>query len=543
MRPRRAGTRTRAGASRAGALPRQQAPYSPSRPRLTAATRLSPSLSLTTRRRSEFLNAWLYLSSWTGAASLDQYARVLMAPQLAGAPPPGAGAFADGAGATAAAAAAAGGAAAPRPVQRVMNALAVDVAGILCVVARSDEARRAFREQVLGIEGVLVACLGHASLRPRAQAVRLLNALYDGVDWQLVEPLVPVIAYVGDEFCVDVFTTDDINELYGGGNGESDGDGAEGGGDSGAAPVFRVLVSAPPFGYVGAGGAAPQIGLPDASELDGEGEQQQGEAARPGAPEAVLTMHVPSVEREDAWVHAQPAESADAAPGNGAGAGAGSAGSPPSPGDIAPAAGSGNLRIDVGGGGAAPAPPSAPPRAPPHLVRVNGTRIRLRLSPFARCGFVDWRVVVVLRDGSTRPVTAEPTFAPPPRAAAAGAAASSHAADAAGAGAGAPLHFSLVLSPTSASASTSSAGALGEAAGGAAGGSGGASSPSSSAIFPAGSPIVSPRTASRRSGSIGSMSPSAQAAAERSGSASVGGNGAGGGAGFAAQQLQHLQVG
>ena len=465
-----------------------------------------------------------------------------MAPQLAGAPPPGAGAFADGAGA-AAAAAAAGGAAAPRPVQRVMNALAVDVAGILCVVARSDEARRAFREQVLGIEGVLVACLGHASLRPRAQAVRLLNALYDGVDWQLVEPLVPVIAYVGDDFCVDVFTTDDINELYGGGNGDGDGNGAEGGGDSGAAPVFRVLVSAPPFGYVGAGGAAPQIGLPDASELDGEGEQHQGEAARPGAPEAVLTMHVPSVEREDAWVHAQPAEAADAAPGNGAGAGAGSAGSPPSPGDSALAAGSGNLRIDVDGGGAAPAPPSAPPRVPPHLVRVNGTRIRLRLSPFARCGFVDWRVVVVLRDGSTRPVTAEPTFAPPPRAAAAGAAASSHAADAAGAGAGAPLHFSLVLSPTSASASTSSAGALGEAAGGAAGGSGGASSPSSSAIFPTGSPIASPRTASRRSGSIGSMSPSAQAAAERSGSASVGGNGAGGGAGVAAQPLQHLQVG
>ena len=471
-----------------------------------------------------------------------------MAPQLAGAPPPGVGAFADGAGAAAAtaAAAAAAGATAPRPVQRVMNALAVDVAGILCVVARSDEARRAFREQVLGIEGVLVACLGHASLRPRAQAVRLLNALYDGVDWQLVEPIVPVIAYVGDEFCVDVFTTDDIDELYGGGGG--DGDGADGGGDSSAAPVFRVLVSAPPFGYVGAGGAAPQIGLPDASEHDGEGEQQQGEAARPGAPEAVLTMHVPSVEREDAWVHAQPAEAADAAPGNGAGAGtgagAGSVASPASPGDNAPSVGSGSLRIDVGGGGAAATPPSAQSRAPPSLVRVSGTRIRLRLSPFARCGFVDWRVVVVLRDGSTRPVTAEPTFAPPPRAAAAGSA-SALAADAAGAGAGAPLHFSLVLSPTSASASASAstAGASGEAAGGAASGSGGASSPSSSAIFPAGSPIASPRAASRRSGSIGSMSPSAQAAAERRGSASGGGNGgAGGGAGFAAQQLQYLQV-
>ena len=128
---------------------------------------------------------------------------------------------------------------------------------------------------------------------------------------------------------------------------------------------------------------------------------------RAGAPEAILTMHVPELCAEEAWVRAPPVGEAAAAP-------------PPPPPDSPAQAPHGGLRVDVGGSASAP---GTAPGAAPGLVRVSGTRIRLRLAPFSRCGFMDWRVVIVLRDGSTRPVTAEPTFAPPPQMAAATAAA------------------------------------------------------------------------------------------------------------------------
>jgi hypothetical protein len=53
--------------------------------------------------------------------------------------------------------------------------------------------------------GVLVACMGHYLASPRAHSVRLLNALYDGVDWQLFGPHDTAIAYAGQQLSIDVF--------------------------------------------------------------------------------------------------------------------------------------------------------------------------------------------------------------------------------------------------------------------------------------------------------------------------------------------------
>jgi len=95
----------------------------------------------------EFFNAWNYLSSWTGSASLETYAKVLMAQVVQDK----SSSSRDISGSN-------------RPLQKALSGLSVDLSAILCVVARSDIARRTFREQVHGIEGVLVACLGHASV-------------------------------------------------------------------------------------------------------------------------------------------------------------------------------------------------------------------------------------------------------------------------------------------------------------------------------------------------------------------------------------------
>ena len=135
-----------------------------------------------------------------------------------------------------------------RPLQKALNALSVDLGAILCVVARSDIARRTFREQVHGIEGVLVASLGHASIRVRSHSIKLLNSLYDCVDWQLAEPLQSTIAYVGDAFSIDIFTTDTLNS-----GSDAEGNAIDNARDNiltnpdMTSESFRILISAPPF--------------------------------------------------------------------------------------------------------------------------------------------------------------------------------------------------------------------------------------------------------------------------------------------------------
>ena len=54
--------------------------------------------------------------------------------------------------------------------------------------------------------GVLVACMGHYSALPRASSIRLLNVLYDGVDWQLAGAHETAIRFEHDPFVVEVFT-------------------------------------------------------------------------------------------------------------------------------------------------------------------------------------------------------------------------------------------------------------------------------------------------------------------------------------------------
>lgn len=111
----------------------------------------------------------------------------------------------------------------------------------------------------------LIACMGHVAVRPRGLAVRLLNALYDGCDWQIAEPYKPVIKFVNEAFRVDVFTTHGLE-------GEEATDGSSNAASS-AQPTFRVLVSAPAFG--GASGAAV---------------------------DHVVTMHVPVVTKEEVLI-------------------------------------------------------------------------------------------------------------------------------------------------------------------------------------------------------------------------------------------------
>ena len=172
--------------------------------------------------------------------------------------------------------------------------------------------------------GVLVACLGHYSPRPRNLAVKLLNALYDTVDWQLPEAHTATVATVGDPFVLSValrYTLEDAEA---------------------AGEVFRVLVCAPPF----------------------EAGSDSG---------VVLTMHEPKVIHEEAWVpHGGSALSSS----------------------------SGGLDEEAqrGCGGSVVQRPS--------YVRGTIARVSLTLASFPRPGFYDWRVVVVARDGSVRPVAA-----------------------------------------------------------------------------------------------------------------------------------------
>lgn len=47
--------------------------------------------------------------------------------------------------------------------------------------------------------------MGHFSAGPRVASVRLLNVLYDGVDWQLSCAHAAAVRFVGDPFVVEVF--------------------------------------------------------------------------------------------------------------------------------------------------------------------------------------------------------------------------------------------------------------------------------------------------------------------------------------------------
>ncbi len=122
-----------------------------------------------------FLNSWLQ-ASLMGDSLRDEYATILTSPVS------------------------------PASVKKILAALSLDVAALL-VVMLSESGVLTFREAILAIEGVLVACMGHYMASPRSHSVRLLNALYDGVDWQLTSAHEASIAYSGQPCTIDVFVT------------------------------------------------------------------------------------------------------------------------------------------------------------------------------------------------------------------------------------------------------------------------------------------------------------------------------------------------
>ena len=65
-----------------------------------------------------------------------------------------------------------------------------------------------FKEHQRRVEGLLVATLGHWDASARRRAVRLLNALYDGIAWQLDAPFAaPVLTTVGTSCSLTVHTS------------------------------------------------------------------------------------------------------------------------------------------------------------------------------------------------------------------------------------------------------------------------------------------------------------------------------------------------
>jgi hypothetical protein len=107
------------------------------------------------------------------------------------------------------------------------------------------------------LAGVLVAAQGHPEPKPRTMAVRMLNCLYDGTDWQLKYPLLTAMSEIGEPLVVDVYTV-----LA----------------DDDKASDVRVLVSAPSYDT--------QVGI------SGSG--------------AITTMHTPIVSEEDIWLEYEP---------------------------------------------------------------------------------------------------------------------------------------------------------------------------------------------------------------------------------------------
>ena len=58
------------------------------------------------------------------------------------------------------------------------------------------------RSSLYYIEKLLVGLLGHSDMRIRDESIKLLNLLYDGVDWQLLEAYVPVVTSASKRFIV-----------------------------------------------------------------------------------------------------------------------------------------------------------------------------------------------------------------------------------------------------------------------------------------------------------------------------------------------------
>ena len=203
--------------------------------------------------------------------------------------------------------------------------------------------------------GVLVACLGHYSPRPRALAVRLLNALYDGVDWQVAAPLAPVMAQVGERATLDLYTAHPLGA----------------GGDRGEA--FRILVSAPSFdlSFAGLGG------------------------------DHLLTMHAPIVTMEEVWTRAPASSSSSASASTAAaGGGSGEAAAAPATGAVQAAGSSGSSSLEDSATAAVDAPDGSC-----RYIKLRAYRVRLSLAPFPRCGYFDWRLVAVpSTSGLPRPV-------------------------------------------------------------------------------------------------------------------------------------------
>lgn len=260
-------------------------------------------------------------------------------------------------------------------VRRTVEALKVDVAGVLRVL-RSDEGARTFKPAISAIEGeypegisnrlmfegavtamarnsrtrpshyrfrlicvylagVLVACMGHYAPRVRAHAVKMLNALYDGVDWQLYAPLPPVMAQVEDVAGLDLYTAHPLTLAD-------------------AGEEFRVLMSAPPFDRAAAGSGIDHI----------------------------LTMHVPVVEEELVWARLP--------------LGTGESATSPGGGVVPPAAAASLEEKAVAS--------ATSPDGSCRYVRLRAYRVRLSFGAFTRCGFFDWRLVAVSSSGVCRPV-------------------------------------------------------------------------------------------------------------------------------------------
>lgn len=225
-------------------------------------------------------------------------------------------------------------------VKSVLEALNVDLNALL-VVMRSEEGKRQFKEKIHAVEGVLVACLGHHHARARGAAVRMLNSLYDGTDWQLPQAHAATVAFVGDKFQVDVLTTHDLFHHHHHHHGHAAKE-HEGEGVSGEQPeVFRVLVSGPAFGHGGDGD--DEGGAGSSSTTSNSSSEQQ-----------VITLHAPSsVTEEDVWVPSRTSSSGGTEE-----------------------AGGGSSSSSGGGGGGGLT-----------WVKTKASRIRLTLDlPFERCG-------------------------------------------------------------------------------------------------------------------------------------------------------------
>eukprot|EP01138_Halocafeteria_seosinensis_P003736 gb/GECG01003819.1/.p1 GENE.gb/GECG01003819.1/~~gb/GECG01003819.1/.p1 ORF type:complete len:2286 (+),score=259.53 gb/GECG01003819.1/:1-6858(+) len=90
-----------------------------------------------------------------------------------------------------------------KSIQRALQALAVDIVALQHIF-RSLEGRERFAEVYKAVEGILIACLGHFWPNARRRAIRLLNILYDGVNWQLDSPFQPIICTTEDSFEINV---------------------------------------------------------------------------------------------------------------------------------------------------------------------------------------------------------------------------------------------------------------------------------------------------------------------------------------------------